>query len=537
MSSERELFVLANPPNQNHLGVIFMFKSKWVIPATLSAALVVSAVPATALQAEAKVPTVKKVDVANTLKATSNYYYSLPDVSTPTYQSSDAVLNFARSNYAVSKDYYTTFYKDVERELKKQKGQFSGSPGALSKIILAITAIGKDPKNVAGYNLINLLGDKLVAGKAAKSLYITDYLYVLRALEAKDYSFPTGAKYADFSRKSMVDYLVSTQFENGGFSWAEDVENGVSVDMAAMVLSALANYDSDPAVKASIRKGLDYMSSQLTDVAGYSPWGGNSVDSQAQVVIALTENGINPKTARSFIKNGQWAVSNMLLNFDATTGGFKITPDQKSPQLFATTSAMLGLVAYDRYASDKNTFFDLTDAKASSLKYDTAAPKSLSVTKVANTTKTISGTTEPYATVTIYNGSKKLAAVQADAKGKFSYPVKTAFKANATVKFYVTDLASNKSKAITQKVADRLTPATPKVSKLVKGAKKVTGSTTKGATVYAKIGNKTYKATASTKTGSFSIKVPTLKEKTKVKVYAKKSNYTSKSVTVAVKSK
>ncbi|MCA9725445.1 MAG: lytic transglycosylase domain-containing protein, partial [Kurthia sp.] len=81
------------------------------------------------------------------------------------------------------------------------------------------------------------------------------------------------------------------------------------------------------------------------------------------------------------------------------------------------------------------------------------------------------------------------------------------------------------------------TPATPKVSKLVKGAKKVTGSTTKGATVYAKIGNKTYKATASTKTGSFSIKVPTLKEKTKVKVYAKKSNYTSKSVTVTVKSK
>ena len=84
------------------------------------------------------------------------------------------------------------------------------------------------------------------------------------------------------------------------------------------------------------------------------------------------------------------------------------------------------------------------------------------------------------------------------------------------------------------KVANRRI-ASPKVKRVKKNAKKITGKAVKKAKVFAKIGKKTYKATVSAK-GKFTIKVKKVKKGTKIKVYVKDTaGNTSKTVTVKVK--
>lgn len=512
-----------------------MFKSKWVLPLTLAASLGISVIPTTGIEADAKVKTTTKVNYKTPLNKATTYYYSTN--LTAKYGYSDIVTNLARSNYGVNKNYYTNYYKDVEKVVKANKGKLPESAGSVAKTIISLNAVGKNPKKVANYNLVDALGDKLLEEKNKGNIAISNAIYTLIALESDNLDFSNSSKYKAVSKDELVKLLVSTQFENGGFSWEAGNVDGVSVDMTAMALTALSSFSDEPTVKAAIRKGLDYMSNLLNKRAGYAQYADNNADTQAQVLVALTENGINPKTSRSFIKNGHWGVSNILLNFDAKLGGFKSSTTDSNLNPYTNSSGILGLTAYDRYATDKTSFYDLGNIKSSSLKYDVKAPTANKVNTLTNNTTTISGTVEPYAKVQIYNGSKIIHTQSTTLNGKYSMKLTKKLKANSSIKVHVTDLAKNKSKAFTYKVKDVLTPSTPKVSKVVKSAKKVTGSTTKGAVVTVQIGKKSYKATASKTTGKFSVKVPTLKAKQQLIVSAKKSGYTSKKVTITVKSK
>lgn len=80
-------------------------------------------------------------------------------------------------------------------------------------------------------------------------------------------------------------------------------------------------------------------------------------------------------------------------------------------------------------------------------------------------------------------------------------------------------------------------PARPKVTTPKAGAKIIKGTSEPGSTVYAVINKKTYKAAKKTNSkGAFSVKVPTLKAGTKVKVYMKDAvGAKSSSRTVTVK--
>lgn len=514
-----------------------MFKSKWVLPVTIATALGLSAIPQTTLQAQAKDATVQTVNYKTPYKTTLAYYYANNPKLAYGSAFADIATNLARANYGVNKAYYTNYYKEVEKTVAAKKGQLTESAGALAKIIISINAIGKDATKLAGYNAVDLLGDKLLADEKAGSIGISNAIYALMALNSKNLNYSDATKYQAVSKQALADYLVSTQFATGGFSWDATNEAGVSVDMTAMTLTALAPMKGDEKIDAAIDKVLAYIAAQVNADAGYAPYGSNNADTQAQVLVALTENGMNPQTATAFIKNKKWAVSNILLNYDTKLGGFKYMLSDKEINVYTTSSAVLGLTAYDRFASNKTKFYDLADVKESSLAIDSKAPTSVKVNTITNKTQTISGTTEAFATVAVYNGSKKLKTVKADFNGKYTVKLSAKLKATNTVKIYVTDLAGNKSKAFSYKVKDVLTSATPKVSKLVAGAKKVTGTTTKGATITVKIGKKSYKAIANKTTGKFSITVPKLKKATTVKVTAKKDAYTSKTTTLTVKNK
>ena len=70
------------------------------------------------------------------------------------------VLGLARSGADTPDEYFENYYRTVEKYVKDCGGVLHDKKYTeYSRVILALTAIGKNPADVAGYNLLTPLGD------------------------------------------------------------------------------------------------------------------------------------------------------------------------------------------------------------------------------------------------------------------------------------------------------------------------------------------------------------------------------------------
>ena len=70
------------------------------------------------------------------------------------------VFGLARSGLNIPKEYFEKYYANVEKTLKEKSGILHRIKYTeYDRVILALTAIGKDVKNVAGYDLTKPLAD------------------------------------------------------------------------------------------------------------------------------------------------------------------------------------------------------------------------------------------------------------------------------------------------------------------------------------------------------------------------------------------
>ena len=70
------------------------------------------------------------------------------------------VFALARSGVKVPQKYFDTYYKNTEDYAASVDGVLSRKKNTeYSRAVLALTAIGKDPRNVAGFDLLLSLGD------------------------------------------------------------------------------------------------------------------------------------------------------------------------------------------------------------------------------------------------------------------------------------------------------------------------------------------------------------------------------------------
>lgn len=99
----------------------------------------------------------------------------------------------------------------------------------------------------------------------------------LRWMQA-DIAIPADAKW---NREAIIAEVLRYQNANGGFGLTSN--KGASVDMTAMALQALANYQNRPQVKAAINRALAYLKNEQKDDFGYG-----TAESTAQVLLALT---------------------------------------------------------------------------------------------------------------------------------------------------------------------------------------------------------------------------------------------------------
>jgi hypothetical protein len=289
-------------------------------------------------------------------------YKNTPDPRIGTNSGEWTMLSLARAGYDIPQSYYEKYYTNVVNELKEKNGVLSTAKYTeYSRLILGLTAIGKDVTNVGGYNLI----EKLADFNGVKKQGINGPIFALIALDTKNYEIPVVEGVSvQTTRDMLIDYILSKEITDkngvvGGWALSGKVPDP---DITAMTLQALAKYKNDEKVKPYIDRAVSVLGKIQLDNAGYSSWGSENSESIAQVIVALTALGIDPTTDTRFIKGeGNWIVS-AIMEFYVEGGGFKhILSDGINGM--ATDQGMYAIVAYDRFANGQTSLYDMTDVE------------------------------------------------------------------------------------------------------------------------------------------------------------------------------
>lgn len=275
-----------------------------------------------------------------------------------------AVLGQARAKVPLSEAYIAAYYEKVVAYVKAN----IGSDGILRKpddkntpvitdnerIVLALTAIGKDPANVGGKNLLTALQDKdIMKVTDTSNTDINGLVMGLLALNSRNYTSDTSW---------LVQAVLEQQNKDGSWSASADTKPVGDVDMTAMVLQALAPYHKDSGnetVNTAVEKALNWLSGKYR--SGY-----DSSESCAQVVIALSALNLDANTDARFTKTVEGktlsVLGNLLQYRVAKNGGFKHQFADKAVNEMATEQALCAMAAYARFTEKANALYDMTDA-------------------------------------------------------------------------------------------------------------------------------------------------------------------------------
>ena len=299
-----------------------------------------------------------------------------------------AIIGLARSGYTVPTNYYEDYYARVEKYVKNCSGVLHERKYTeYSRVILALTAIGRDPSKVAGYNLLMPLGD------FEKTIWqgLNGPIWALIALDSGNYEIPKNpAAKTQATRQLYIDEILNNQMKDGG--WSLTGTGDSDVDITAMALQALAKYQDQKAVKTATDKALTYLSNVQDRKGGFASWGTTNVESVAQVVVAFCELGMDLNDSR-FVKNGHGLVEN-LLSFRQSNGGFYHVMDgSDGNNQMSAEQGFYALVAIDRAENGKNSLYRMGDVVKNNSKPNTNINKSKADPSVNVPDVTAPGTT------------------------------------------------------------------------------------------------------------------------------------------------
>ena len=294
-------------------------------------------------------------DAANIYKNTGDYLAGLGTPGTGSIGGEWMALGLARSGRDVPS--VDTYYQTVENYVKTHiaaTGRLDRNKSTEnSRIILALTAIGKDVTDVGGHDLLKGLDNM----NYIKRQGTNGPVWALLALDSHKY--PTSG---DVTRDALVSTIVGLQMESGAW-YIGSSKPTADVDMTAMAVQALAPYYSTNAsAKAAVDKALEYLSSVQKADGTFCEYGNQAASSEstAQVVVMLIALGIDPVTDARFTKGGV-SVLDALCSFYVDGGGFKHKLADTTRDGMATEQGYYALAAYYRMKSGKTFLYDMTD--------------------------------------------------------------------------------------------------------------------------------------------------------------------------------
>lgn len=289
-----------------------------------------------------------------------------------------AVLGLARSGYGVPEEYYERYYATVEAYVKSLKGNLHDKKYTeYSRIIVALSSIGKDARDVGGYDLTKALGDY------DKTIWqgLNGPIWALIALDSDSYPMPQNPDAeTQATREMYIQRILECQLPDGGWSlfggtvYATSGDGVSDPDITGMALQALAKYQDKPEVKKATEEALECMSKKQNAKGGFSSWGTANSESCVQMIVAICELGI-PLDDSRFVKNGNTMLDN-LMTFYLKGKGFLHTADGSGSNQMATEQGFYGLVAAQRALQGKNSLYRMSDSLKITGTIEVAAPGS-----------------------------------------------------------------------------------------------------------------------------------------------------------------
>lgn len=287
--------------------------------------------------------------VEEVYKTTGDY---LAGLDTPTVGSIGgewAVLGLVRSGRSVPEGYYENVVKYVQANIDGNERLHRTKSTENARVILALTAIGKDVTNVGGHNLLAGLDEMAYIQKQG----INGSIWALIALDSHDY-----AASGDVTRDKLVQAILDSELAGGGWALSGDTAD---IDVTAMAIQALAPYyKTNEAVKTAVDKALELLSTMQLATGGFGSWGSENSESCAQVIIALTSLGIDPTEDARFIKGGLNPID-ALCSYYVEGGGFRHTTESEDRSGMATEQGYCALAAYYRLLNGQTSLCDMSD--------------------------------------------------------------------------------------------------------------------------------------------------------------------------------
>jgi hypothetical protein len=259
-----------------------------------------------------------------------------------------AVIGMARSCAELPEEWYDCYLAQLYQLLKTNNGALPEGPLAdYARVSLALSAMGQDPSDLGGYDLLAPLSDL----ETLKGQGLSGVMFALLAYNAQGTDKSVHQDY--------VDWIVSSALSDGGF--ANSGTKG-DPDMTAIAITALAPYCEDSRIKETVENALAFLEGAMQDDGGFYSYGVETAESAAQVVTALCTLGIDPTADERFCsETGENPLSN-LRSFAAADGGYYHVKGTAGSNQMATEQALIALAAYSRLLEQKNILYDMSDA-------------------------------------------------------------------------------------------------------------------------------------------------------------------------------
>ena len=305
--------------------------------------LIILALPISAMAAE-------DTAIREAFDNTGDYMAALGDPTAGSTGGEWMALGFARSGREVPDSYYDSVVAYVDEKID-DNGRLHATKATLNcRFIVALTAIGKDPTDVGGHNLLAGLNDMGYIRKVG----VSGVIWTLIAFDCGRYDMPKG-----IDRETLVDTILDFQVPGGGWATSGNIADP---DVTSMAIQALAPYQEDPEVRSALDTAVTVLAGMLDETGNFPSQYGASSESISQVIVALCTLGIDPNTDARFVKNGMSALDG-LLGYYVEGGGFKHIHSGKIDGI-ATEQGYYALTAYFRMLEGKTPLYDMTDGFA-----------------------------------------------------------------------------------------------------------------------------------------------------------------------------
>lgn len=282
-------------------------------------------------------------------------YQSVPSPQPAAVGGEWAVIGLARSGYAVGEGYFSGYCSRLEETLAQKNGVLHERKYTeYARAVLALSALGRDARDVAGWDLTLPLADYDQVLRQG----LNGPIWALIALDSAHYPMPRCPQAANqATRQRYVEEILSRQLADGG--WSLGGVEDAQIDITAMALQALAPYRDQAAVAEAVDRALACMSALQDGQGGYGDRGAANAESCAQMVVALAALGLEQDDPR-FVKNGH-SVLDALMGYYTPGNGFSHIPDSGQPDRMTSEQGLYALVSARRFEAGKTSLYDMTD--------------------------------------------------------------------------------------------------------------------------------------------------------------------------------